>query len=1066
MDDPGNDLELISRSLSIHERVSRVPELPAAEAEASPEVAARVEAWARQVSPGGEQDRFERRLSWLNLDRAGAARVASEPALEEALDRPGWLDIAVRARELLLSEPEPESVECAFGEYWQAWGAVGRARLEARLGEAGCELLAPVLADLERGLVFELSSLGSSCLLSAFDEHRLPWQLGPGYLIARLSATPPNELYRAFVRELRTSPLVWRRWPALIRLSATRVSCWVDAISEFARRLHADRAALAGVAGRELGPLVSLNDRASDSHNGGRRVHIARFENDVELVYKPRSVRSELAFNEVVKWTNERLPDGPHLESHWVLARDRYGWAEYVAPMPCPESEARNYYERAGMLLGLVYVLVGSDCHEENVIAHGACPVLVDLETLAGPRPLPSPDAQPEYAEAIERLETESVLTTGLLPGWTFNPGADPDISGLGGQGKNRLFRFAQLNTDLMRLVQGDEQRSRLTANQPRLDSGVAIEADLHVDAIARGFERVYALVCQQMDDFVAPDGPLACLQSGRARFVFRDTREYTRVLGASLKPRAMQDGFARSLSMEGLANLLLEVDAPDWALALLRHEHEALQRGDVPLFSVDRKSGALFVRVPELGEDREIGRMPADGTGLRRLEGRLRRLGPADLRLQRQCIDASFIARAIRAETCAVRSAHTDPGSDLSAGLEEAALGIARAVLESSVVGPRGSRFWLGLEPESSDQASSRVGVIGPWLYSGQAGIALALSAAFARRREPSFASAALAALAPIRELVLESPASWPLGAFDGLSGVLYVLWHSARLLDEPALVDDARKLLRGIDRESVERDGHFDVISGVAGLILAVRCLEPVEKQRVHELVEASARHLVRHAKRVEDGVGWPNWLQPTPLCGMAHGNSGVALALMEAFRMTGDRTFREVGLAAVAYERAQRSRAADGGWPDLRRESTNAAGWCHGPPGIALARSAMLEVEDSPELRAELELARALIEDRAPTEPRAHLCCGQTGIDDALLELGLRLRDSASADLARRRASSRVRTLGEDPGVWMQPKQAGEGIATIPSLMKGWSGIAWTLLRLSDPGRELPCVLTLGT
>lgn len=1062
--DGSADLELISRALSMSERISLLPELVECPDDVGSEVEARVEAWARQVSPGGQQARFRERLAWLNLDRAGAARVASAFRLPESFHRPDWFEIAEQVREQLAREPEPQSVEVAFGEYWQGWGSVARARLEARLGEVGSELPEQVLTQLERNLVRELAALGASCLMSAFDEHRLPWQLGPDYLMARLSPTAPNRLYRSFVQQLRTTRLVPNRWPSLIRLCATRLSCWVDAASELSHRIEVDRKALGALVGRELGPVLAL-DGVSDSHNAGRRVWLVSFGHEIKLVYKPRGVGPELAFHDVLEWTNERLPDGPRLETHWTLDRGSYGWTEYVAPMPCSQSEAGDYYERAGMLLALAYVLAGSDCHEENVIAHGVCPVLVDLETFAGPQLLPPQQGTPEYAEAIERIETESVLSIGMLPGWTWSRFGRADISGLGGEGKIWYFRFAQLNTDLMRLVRGEERVSRLCANQPRLASGAAIQADLHVDAILRGFERVYTLVQEHLDDFARPDGPLERLRNGRCRVVFRDTRLYSQILGASLKPRAMEDGFARSVSLEGLADDFLGLDpTPDWVAGLLGAEQAALLRGDIPLFLVGRTDGVLAVGNPELEQELRIGTMHAEGTGMRRLESRLRRLGPADLRFQRRCIESAFIGHAIRAEAAEIRSAHPAPEGDFAPRLEDAALGMARAVRECSVMGPRGGRFWLGLEPETSDLVTSRVGVLGPCLYSGQAGIALSLAAAFARSRDPQFASAALAALAPVRELVLGDRASMALGAFDGLSGVIYALWHSARLLGEPALVDDARELLRRFDHESVARDRLFDVTSGSAGSILALRCLEPVDRRAVRDIVDACARHLVQHAQRVEGGVGWANCIEPKPLCGMAHGNSGIACALMEAFRITGDRAFRDVALAATGYERARRSETTDGAWPDLRKRATHVAGWCHGPPGIALARCAMLEIEDDPELRADLELARTLMLGRSADEPRAHLCCGQTGIDDVLLELGLRFREPDLIELARARASNRIRSLGDQPSAWMHPGLGRDTIPTIPGMMKGWSGITWTLLRLSDPGGGMPCVLGL--
>jgi lantibiotic modifying enzyme len=114
--------------------------------------------------------------------------------------------------------------------------------------------------------------------------------------------------------------------------------------------------------------------------------------------------------------------------------------------------------------------------------------------------------------------------------------------------------------------------------------------------------------------------------------------------------------------------------------------------------------------------------------------------------------------------------------------------------------------------------------------------------------------------------------------------------------------------------------------------------------------------------------------------------------------------------------------------------------------------------------PELRVDFEIASALMQERSTSEPRVHLCCGQAGIDDVLLELGRRLGDVRSVERARARASRRMSYLGNDPDQWMQPNRGEGGIATLPGLMKGWSGIVLSLLRLSEPGDGTPCVLML--
>ena len=71
------------------------------------------------------------------------------------------------------------------------------------------------------------------------------------------------------------------------------------------------------------------------------------------------------------------------MKSLKVINRSDYGWVEFVEQRPClNQQEANHYFQRAGVTACLLYLLNGTDCHYENLIAHGEYPVLIDLETL------------------------------------------------------------------------------------------------------------------------------------------------------------------------------------------------------------------------------------------------------------------------------------------------------------------------------------------------------------------------------------------------------------------------------------------------------------------------------------------------------------------------------------------------------------------------------------------------------------------------------------------------------------------------------------------------------------
>ena len=176
-------------------------------------------------------------------------------------------------------------------------------------------------------------------------------------------------------------------------------------------------------AGTELGQVVSVMPALSDLHNQGRSAIALTFASGLRLIYKPKDLGLDEAWCKLLAWLNQH---GLPLPFKLVRALNRspYGWVEFVDYQPCQDPDAaRRYYQRAGMLLCLVYAWAGTDCHHENVMACGEHPVLLDLETLVCPQMRPDGVFAEDTAEQalIDDLFLNSVLTTGMSPRWVFS---------------------------------------------------------------------------------------------------------------------------------------------------------------------------------------------------------------------------------------------------------------------------------------------------------------------------------------------------------------------------------------------------------------------------------------------------------------------------------------------------------------------------------------------------------------------------------------------------------------------------------------------------------------------
>lgn len=173
-----------------------------------------------------------------------------------------------------------------------------------------------------------------------------------------------------------------------------------------------------------------------------------------------------------------------------ILERQGYGWVEYIPQQPCLEqAEVKNFYQRAGMLLSLLYVLGAKNCYAENVIANGQYPVLINADILMQP-PIKNSDE-------LEKWFRDSVVGIEFLPAWDgdIDSKSSQDSSVLGNIfphqiNSSREWKF--INTDKMHLA----PKSKVIpagANVVILDGKTVAPYDYQEDIIT-GFEEIYKL--------------------------------------------------------------------------------------------------------------------------------------------------------------------------------------------------------------------------------------------------------------------------------------------------------------------------------------------------------------------------------------------------------------------------------------------------------------------------------------------------------------------------------------------------------------------------------------------
>jgi len=908
------------------------------------------------------------------------------------------------------------------------------------LGDEGgrrfARFAAPARAALARTLLQRLSGLTAPVLLDAFDARR---PRGP-QLVARFlqgeartvaeSPDPPRVRYLAFVDEMTRGgfAMLLKAYPVLDDLIGRICASFVDRAIELASHLEADLPAMVEAFGwgGDPGEVVALRPSLSDPHHHGRSVAILTFGSGASIVHKPRDLKLDIAFHRF-----QRLCD-PGASSLDYLVKPDHGWMEVVEP-DADGLEGAPVAHSAGRLLALLYLLGGSDCHLENLVVRNGELILIDAETALHPEL--SSVSTCDLALG-DQWPWDSVARTGLLPRWSFGPAgmAAFDISALGTRddmlGVFEEPRWRNINSDLM--AQGIEaDPAGIAQGRERLDVG----------ALIQGFTAMYRHLLDHRDMLLA--SPEFCdLGSVSARLVARATRQYGAYLQSSFVGDLFRDPAARRAALEDLP-VLGTRDDPRWA-AFRDAEIGALERMDLPRFMVATRGGDI-----DTG-DSMLAAPPGLREGFADAVARFDRLGEADLARQIAVIRGSFAAMRVRTvDPVAEPMAFPDhPAADAATKrILDAAIGLADDLAASALPMAEGGAQWLDLRRHQSVECYSlqRAGLD---LYDGNAGIALFLAAAASTSGREDLAVIANRALQPIRDFARRPDDSAHtrlvgIGAGTGTGSLLYALTRCATHLKNDDLIEDALRLARSFDRNDTRMEN--DVLAGGAGAIIGLLALHARTGQ-AGLLAGATAIGCQLLAAPPEK----------TRLTGVAHGAAGMAIAWFRLAAASGVPAFRDAGREALAFERGAFDAVA-GGWPDLRFGKVDGAAfcstmWCHGAPGIGLSRLALLGLEDDAGFAGEIETAIRATHHYG-LRRADHLCCGNFGRIDLLVEAGHRFGDAGLLGIAAVAAEARLDLRERTGSFGLSCDDGPEWLK--PSLFRGVAGIGYELLRIAAPG-----------
>lgn len=1029
-------------------------------------------------SPFDEPETFEQRLRSDDLslsDFRSLVGQSPETLASRIEEVPSWLGTLQQAfRNLQAQEgdeaPEPgleevdESTSQGFVYLVEPLVREARARVVNRL-EALIQDHPEVPVDrpaFQRSLIIHLFPQ-----IVKVAARTMALEMQVASLQEELEGDSTEERYRSFVQRLRQPEValeILREYPVLARLVLVAVENWTRNTLELLQRLFEDwdRIHSEILAGADVGSLVAVQGDAGDTHRQGRAVAILHFDSGQRLVYKPRSLAVEQHFQDLLDWLGDQGFE-PRFRTLKVVQGEDHGWVEFVKATPCetPE-ELERFYRRIGGLLAILYSMEATDFHYENLIACGEHPIPIDLEALFHPR-IKTGRGSESVFQGAQREIIYSVLRAGLLPQkiWSTRESPGVDLSGLAGGVHQMTPRpvptWEGSGTDRLQLV-----RKRMEIhggnNRARLQDELTDPGE-YADAILAGFEDAYDLLLEHREEVLSPTGPIAAFERDTVRVIMRATRVYSTLLFESYHPDVLRNALDRDILLD---RLWADIEHFPSLGRAIQSETEDMRHGDIPFFTTQPASRDLWTsrgeRLPDFIET----------PGMEIVRERMMRLSKADLEKQRWFIEAS-LATLVMGEgsvlgSYPVREPKEPTGDDR---LLATATRVGDRLAELAMKEDEGEVSWLGLA--FVDNRHWQLLPLGLDLYNGLPGVALFLAQLGKATGESRFTELAEEAIESIQSSMDGMRENLKaLGAFSGWGGLLYTFSHLSAVLGRSDLRAEAEEVLPLLP-ELIPQDEQLDIIGGVAGGIgglLALHRIAPASRSL--EIAVEGGDFLLERAETREDGLCWTTRVESRqPLLGFSHGASGIAWALLELARASGEERFREAAEAAIRYE----SRLFDeehGNWPDFRdlssgNEDSEAqarsfmTAWCHGAPGIGLARLHALDHLDTPELLPDVR--RAIDSTLAYGLGTNHsLCHGDVGNLEFLAAAARRLNDAELEAEVNFEVARLVASIEQDGFRTGIPR----GIET-PGLMTGLSGIGYGLLHLAAPER-VPSVLRL--
>lgn len=612
--------------------------------------------------------------------------------------------------------------------------------------------------------------------------------------------------------------------------------------------------------------ITDIKCDVSDRHFCGKCVVIVSFQSK-KIVYKPRNMSVDFFWMKVANWISD-IDNQIEVRAANVLVGNDYGFVEWIeADLNLCKEEIEKYIYRCGNLLGVVSLLGGSDFHYENVICSGATPILIDVETLI------LPSVKQIYANDHNSLQLDVYMRTQfmrtlLLPKWIGNsPENAIDIGGFSAVHNNGI-------------------------NLPKDFEGRIVEFGELPELFIKGYKDVLKTILEHKAEYLEL---IEDVKSINFRYILRNTRVYYNLLRYFSNPIYLKNNniFSCVTSRIFTPYLLIgneEVTREMWPVGQV--EYDEIKKFHIPIFSVNGNSTDLMGSDGKIVLKNYFYISPYNYVSetIELLDDQL-----IDIQI-RYLLDVINVHNVQKKNSYNWQISYFDIKRKwMSINNKSSLFEYCNNLLASIQSAVSNCTLNEELELYFAPVKDSRTGrysmdIMKDALYSGRYGVQIFLEMYYHfygfEQRKKALENRVLK-MANDFYLNTNEMKWFNLSFTNGVASLLMELRNFALISNRNSFVEMIFKIIKSIPEKNITRSEESDYYNGIAGLLYII--CDCYKKFNVD--IDLYARNLIEYIvtdlfKRCDIcGLWFQEEFYHQPLTGLAHGQSGYALALSKA-------------------------------------------------------------------------------------------------------------------------------------------------------------------------------------